>query len=123
MDPPLHINHECLYHREARQGIDKVHDQVEKSLLTEVDRLKNSQDRLRMCLDQIDKQLADLRAAQHSLQEDIAYKESTLGIDTVCHKLNNHSRGINYFGGIEKYDPTISSIESWASASSHRINL
>lgn len=67
--------------------------------------------------------MADLRAAQHSLQEDIIYKESTLGIDTVCHKLSNFSRGINYFGGIEKYDPTISSIESWSQASSHRINL
>lgn len=71
---------------------------------------------------QIDKQLSDLRACQHALQEDIIYKESTLEIDTVCHKLNNFSRAINYFDGIEKYDPTISSIESWSRATSLRIN-
>lgn len=78
---------------------------------------------MRICLDQIDKQLSDLRSAQHALQEDIAYKENTLGIDTVCHKLTNYSCGINYFGGVEKYDPTVSSIESWSQASCHRIKL
>lgn len=66
--------------------------------------------------------MADLRAVQHALQEDIVYKESTLGIDNVCHKMNNNTRGIHYYGGIEKYDPTVSSIDSWAQASSHRIN-
>lgn len=66
--------------------------------------------------------MTDLRAAQHALQDDISYKEATLGIDTVCHKLSNYSRGINYFGGIEKYDPTISSIDTWIEASSTRIN-
>lgn len=74
-----------------------------------------------MCL-QINKQLSDLRSAQHALEEDILYKENTLGIDAICHKLSNFSRGINYYGGIEKFDPTISSIESWAQASSNRIN-
>lgn len=66
--------------------------------------------------------LSDLRAAQHSLEEDVIYKENTIGIDAVCHKLNNYSRGINYYGGIEKYDPTVSTIEMWAAASSARIN-
>lgn len=66
--------------------------------------------------------MTDLRAAQHALQDDISYKEATLGIDTVCHKLSNYSRGINYYGGIEKYDPTISSIDTWIQASSTRIN-
>ncbi|KAG4075611.1 hypothetical protein HA402_003436 [Bradysia odoriphaga] len=122
LDPPLHIAQECLYHRESRQGINKVHDNVEKSLLTEVDNLRNSQEKLKMCLDMIDKQLSDLRACQHALQEDIIYKESTLEIDTVCHKLSNFSRAINYFDGIEKYDPTISSIETWSRATSLRIN-
>lgn len=119
----MHIAQECLYHREGRQGIDKVHDHVEKSLLTEVDRLKTSKEKMRICLDQIDKQLSDLRSAQHALQDDIVFKENTLGIDTVCHKLTNYSPGINYFGGVEKYDPTVSSIESWSQASCHRIKL
>lgn len=30
---PLQVAQECLYHRERRQGIDLVHDNVEKSLL------------------------------------------------------------------------------------------
>ena len=30
---PLHIAQECLYNREKRQGIDLVHDDVEKELI------------------------------------------------------------------------------------------
>ena len=30
---PLHIAEECLMHREKRQGIDLVHDDVEKHLV------------------------------------------------------------------------------------------
>jgi len=30
---PLHIAEECLMHREKRQGIDLVHDDVEKQLI------------------------------------------------------------------------------------------
>lgn len=53
LDPPLHIAQECLYFRENRQGIDKVHDIVEKSLLTEVQNLKSSQEKLRSCLEKV----------------------------------------------------------------------
>lgn len=121
-EAPLHIAQECLYHREGRQNIEKVHDHVEKSLLIEIDNLKVSQEKLRNMLDKINRQLADNRAAQFSLEDDLVHKESTLGIDSVCHQLNNFSRGINYFGGIEKYDPTVSSVETWSAASSQRIN-
>lgn len=142
LDAPLKIAEECLYFRENRQGIDKVHDIVERSLLNEVQNLKLSQEKLKNCLDQvrfdgmekrrffdlrdfqlqINRILSELRGAQHSLEEDIIYKENTIGIDGVCHKLNNYSRGINYYSGIEKYDPTVSTIEMWAEASSARIN-
>lgn len=30
---PLHIAEECLMHREKRQGIDLVHDDVERTLI------------------------------------------------------------------------------------------
>lgn len=53
LDPPLHIAQECLYFRENRQGVEKVHDVVEKGLLTEVQNLKSSQDKLKMCLDKV----------------------------------------------------------------------
>lgn len=53
LDPPLHIAQECLYFRENRQGIDKVHDIVENGLLTEVQNLKASQDKLKNCLEKV----------------------------------------------------------------------
>lgn len=86
-----------------------------------MDNLRSCSDRLKALFEKICKQLSDLRAVQYSLEEDLVGKEATLGIDNVCHQLNNYSRGINYFSGIEKCDPTISSQESWAASSSHRI--
>lgn len=121
-EPPLHLTQECLYHREGRTSIEKVHDHVEKSLLVEVDNLKSCQDKLKSLYEKICKQLADLRSAQYLLEDDLVGKEATLGIDSVCHQLNNYSRGINYFSGVEKCDPIVSSQETWASASSHRIS-
>lgn len=53
LDPPLKIAEECLYFRENRQGIDKVHDNVEKTLLAEVKNLKSSQEKLKQYLDQV----------------------------------------------------------------------
>lgn len=53
LDPPLKVAEECLYFRENRQGIDKVHDVVEKTLLTEVQNLKSAQDQLKQCLEQV----------------------------------------------------------------------
>lgn len=121
LEAPLHIAQECLYHRESRQGMEKVHDHVEKSLLLEIENLRNCQQNFKGVYDRIAKQFSDCRAAQHALEEDVVHKESTLGIDTICHQLNNFSRGINYYGGIEKYDPTISTAETWSQASVHRV--
>lgn len=53
LDAPLKIAEECLYFRENRQGIEKVHDNVEKSLLDEVQNLKSSQNKLKDCLEQV----------------------------------------------------------------------
>ena len=47
LEGPLHIAQECLYHRESRSGNDKVHDEVEKNLLIEIDNLRSSQAILR----------------------------------------------------------------------------
>ena len=33
IETPLHISQECLYNREKRQGIDLVHDDVERALI------------------------------------------------------------------------------------------
>lgn len=122
LEAPLHITQECLYHRENRKGIDLVHDHVEKSLLVETDNLRSCQEKLNACLSKINQQLSDLRSAQFALEDDLTHKESAIGIDSVCHQLNNFSRGINYFGGIEKVDPTISTVGTWAASSSLNIN-
>ncbi|XP_053947551.1 tektin-3 isoform X2 [Anastrepha ludens] len=122
LEAPLHIAQECLYHREARAGVEKVHDTAEKALLLEIDNVRNSRDKLKDLHEKITRQANDCRAAQHLLEDDVAHKESTLGIDSVCHQLNNYSRGITYYGGIEKYDPSISTQDSWAESSSQRVS-
>lgn len=50
-------------------------------------------------------QLKNGRAVKHQLQVDIQNKEMALGIDGVCHQMNVSSRGLQYYGGIEKYNP------------------
>lgn len=48
---PLRLAEECLLHREKRQGIDMVHDGVEKNLSHEVEKIKNCQDKMRKMLE------------------------------------------------------------------------
>lgn len=102
----IQIAQECLYHREKRQGIDLVHDLAEVALLKEIEIYRNCQQKLQCLYDKIQGQLRNNRAAQHELEIDIRSKESALGIDNICHQMNNFSKGINYYGGIEKFDPT-----------------
>ncbi|KAL5278295.1 TEKT3 family protein [Megaselia abdita] len=122
LEGPLHVAQECLYNREKRKDMEKVHDNVEKSLLLEIDIIRRSQAQLRDIYDRASRQLQDNRSAQFALEEDVGLKESALGIDSVCHQLNNNSRGINYYGGIEKFDPSVSTMEAWAQSSGTRIN-
>lgn len=114
IEGPLHIAQECLYQRETRKGIELVHDQPEQALLKEVETYRNAQERLAALLSQIQGQLNNARAAQFELESDVQSKESALGIDNMCHQLNNFSRGINYYGGIEKFDPSVSTTTTWA---------
>lgn len=53
LDPPLKCTEECLYFRENRQGVEKVHDIVEKTMLTEVQNIRAAQDKLKQCLEQV----------------------------------------------------------------------
>lgn len=123
IEGPLHIAQECLYQREKRLGIDLVHDSVEVSLLREVENLRDAQARLRALLDKTQAQLKNSRAAQHELETDVKSKEGALGTDNLCHQLNNFSRGINYYGGIERYDPTVSNAETWSENSNRRVQM
>ncbi|XP_062447655.1 tektin-3 [Rhea pennata] len=111
---PLQVAQECLLHREKRMGIDLVHDDVEKELLTEIDVIRSCQERMQRYLDKAIAQLASDRAAQHELEKDLADKQAAHRIDDKCHHLRNTSDGISYYRGVERVDATISVPESWA---------
>ncbi|XP_074081274.1 tektin-3 [Macrotis lagotis] len=113
-EAPLQVAQECLYHREKRMGIDLVHDDVEKQLLTEVDVIKSCQERMRLYLDKAIAQLAANRATQHELEKDLSDKQTAFRIDDKCHHLRNTSDGISFYRGVERFDTTISVPESWA---------
>ncbi|KAJ6645418.1 Tektin-3 [Pseudolycoriella hygida] len=121
LETPLHIAQECLYHRECRYGVDKTHDIPEKSLLSEIDNIRDAQKRLAEQLDNVKNQLLDCRAVQHSLESDVAHKESAIGLDSTCHQLNNYSRGVNFYGGIENFDPTICDRKQWQQITHKRL--
>ncbi|XP_019761912.1 tektin-3 isoform X1 [Dendroctonus ponderosae] len=114
IEAPLHIAQECLYHREKRTGVELVHDSPEQCLLKEIETYRNAQAKLKCLASKVGDQLRNNRAAQHELETDVTSKEGALGIDNICHQLNNFSKGINYYGGIEKFDPTVSTTHTWA---------
>ncbi|KAM5308252.1 tektin-3 [Glossophaga mutica] len=113
-EAPLQVARECLFHREKRMGIDLVHDEVERELLTEVDIILCCQQRMKLHLDKAIAQLAANRAAQHELEKDLSDKQRAYQIDDKCHHLRNTSDGISYFCGVERVDATVSVPESWA---------
>ncbi|KAL1780164.1 tektin-3 [Sigmodon hispidus] len=113
-EAPLQVARECLFHREKRMGIDLVHDEVEKELLTEVDGILCCQERMRLHLDKAIAQLASDRATQHELEKDLSDKQAALRIDDKCQHLRNTSQGVSYFRGVERVDATVSVPESWA---------
>lgn len=118
---PLHIAQECLYNREKRQGIDLVHDPVERELIKEVDVIKRCQADMQRVVDKANAQLALNRAAQHELEKDSGDKHSAQNLDQTCHGLKNTSRGIAYHNGIERVDNTQSVPETWAEFSNNNI--
>ncbi|KAI8501191.1 regulation of brood size [Branchiostoma belcheri] len=120
-ESPLQVAQECLYHREKRQGIDLVHDGVERELLSEVDVIKSCQERMRRAIEKANAQLANNRAAQHELERDVSDKHVAHRIDDYCHQLRNTSEGIAYHRGVEKVDATVTVPETWAKFSDNNI--
>lgn len=111
---PLHIAEECLMNREKRQGIDLVNDDVEKSLIKEVEVIKKCQAKMKKVLDKAYVQLRMDRAAQHALEIDAKDKHHAQGLDDRMQQLRNSSAGVGYIPGIESIDNTITMPESWA---------
>lgn len=83
-----------------------VHDHVEQTLLKEIEIIKSYYCRFRDLIEKCKEQQRNNRACQDLLETDVRSKEGALGIDNMCHQLNNYSSGIAYYGGIEKFDPT-----------------
>ncbi|KAJ8974176.1 hypothetical protein NQ317_004853 [Molorchus minor] len=117
----IHIAQECLYHREKREGIDLCHDIAEQAILKEIECYRNTQEKMRNLYSTIQGQINNNRAAQHDLEIDVKSKESALGSDQMCHQFNNFSKGIQYYGGIEKFDPTITNTTTWAENSNRMV--
>ncbi|ESP00810.1 hypothetical protein LOTGIDRAFT_205198 [Lottia gigantea] len=111
---PLHVAEECLMHREKRRGIDLVNDDVEKSLIKEVQLIKHCQGKMKRVLDKAMAQLKVNRAAQHALEVDCKDKHHAQHLDDRMQQLRNSSAGIGYFPSIENVDNTITIPESWA---------
>ncbi|GBP33535.1 Tektin-3 [Eumeta japonica] len=102
-------------------GPEQVHDTVEQSLLKEVTLLRSCQEKFRMMLEKVRQQASNCRAAQHELETDMRNKEYSLGIDTMCHQLNNFSKGLQFYAGIERYDPTVCDPERWSAANASTV--
>ncbi|BFZ04121.1 hypothetical protein BsWGS_07160 [Bradybaena similaris] len=111
---PLHISEECLLNRERRQGIDLVNDDVERSLIKEIQVIKKCQSKLRKVLEDAHIQLKMNRAAQHALEIDAKDKDHAQVLDDRMQQLRNTSAGVGYVPGIENIDNTITIPESWA---------
>ncbi|NXI92584.1 TEKT5 protein, partial [Psophia crepitans] len=118
---PLKVALECLYHREKRQGIDLVHDDVEKNLIKEVDVFKDCEEILTDLVRKISQQLGINRDAQHALEQDLSDKNSAHFIDEKCFNLRNTSDSINFYHGVEKADEMVSIPETWAKFSENNI--
>ncbi|NXR12014.1 TEKT5 protein, partial [Semnornis frantzii] len=121
MQGPLKIALECLYQREKRNGIDLVHDNVEKSLMKEVDVFKDCQETLTKHAEMIDKQLSINRDAQHALERDLFDKSSAHFIDEKCFNLRNTSESIHFYRGVERANESVSVPATWAKFSEDNI--
>merc|ERR1711963_356785 len=87
---PLHIATDNLNCRQKRLGVDLVQDDVEISLLKEVEIINNVQDLLKNTINQTEKQIRLNRDAKQNLEMDWSDKKEDLEIDTKSGALRNH---------------------------------
>lgn len=111
---PLHIATDNLNCRQRRQGVDLVQDDVELSLLKEVEIINNVQDLLKKTIDQADKQIKLNREAKQNLEMDWSDKKEALEIDTKSGALRNHHTDKQFYSGAAKFEEVQSTPESWA---------
>ena len=88
-------------------------DEVEVCLDTEVENIRNIQERMRETLDISNSQLDNNLRKQVQLQEDLDNKDLALEIDKICFQLRNNSKNIALQPGVENIDASGSEPESW----------
>lgn len=118
---PLHIATDNLNCRQRRQGLDLVQDDVEISLLKEVEIINNVRDLLQNTIAQSEKQIRLNRDAKQNLEMDWSDKKEALEIDTGCGVLRNHHTNKQFHDGAAKFEEIQSTPESWAQFSHDNI--
>ena len=73
-DEPLKVSTECQHYRQSRIGIDKIEDEVEISLVKEVDCIREYQQRMKLLVELMIKQEETNNQAQKQLVTDIRNK-------------------------------------------------
>ncbi|CAD5112921.1 DgyrCDS2128 [Dimorphilus gyrociliatus] len=110
---PFVIAEECLLQREKRQGIDQVHDDVERALSKEVDCIKRCQVKMKALIQKAEVQLKMNRAAQHTCDKDAKDKGHAQHVDDKMYGLRNSSGGIGFHPGVESVDNTVTIPYTW----------
>ncbi|KAI8796600.1 tektin-4 [Biomphalaria glabrata] len=111
---PLHIATDNLNCRQRRLGVDLVQDDVEISLLKEVEIINNVQDLLKNTINQCEKQIRLNRDAKQNLEMDWSDKKEALEIETKSGSLRNHHTNKQFHDGAAKFEEIQSTPESWA---------
>ena len=118
---PLTINLQCINIRQEKVDIEKVRDDVEKSLKREVDTIRDYQGRIKIIKQLLEMQLFDCQEKQESIKMDIEKKEAAFEIDQKCHVLHDRSMDLRKQNGVEKVDPDGSNPTTWMYNSKEKI--
>ncbi|XP_029638303.2 tektin-1-like [Octopus sinensis] len=118
---PLNIAKQCLLFREHRQGIDLVHDDVQKELLKECEVIEGAIALLTRTIEQSKEQLRRNRKAKYNLQMDLKDKLHGINIDEYCQQLRSHSSDIDYNDAAVKISPKSVSVDEWQAFSNKNI--
>ena len=73
-DEPLKVNCECQQYRKSRIGVDKIRDQVEEQLTKETDAIRDYQQRMKLLIELMVKQMEANKLAQKTLSTDMRNK-------------------------------------------------
>ena len=73
-EEPLKVTTECQHYRKSRIGVDKIQDQVEEQLYKETDCIRDYQQRMKLLIEMMIKQMDSNKMAQKTLSTDMRNK-------------------------------------------------